>query len=118
MRINDASGTWRLIYRVDADAIVIAEVFAKKTGATPKAVLGDIAGAPGKLPYSKEVHDYMRLLAKSTPRAKLYTIGTVFRNERPQAGRKRHSTSFLVCATSPCCQLPRAHKRRDLRLSG
>src|SRR5947207_3213612 len=43
---------------------------------TPKATLGDIAGAPGKLPYSKEVHDYMRLLAKSTPRAKVYTIGT------------------------------------------
>ncbi len=27
---------------------------------TPKAVLGDIAGAPGKLPYSKEVYEYMR----------------------------------------------------------
>jgi hypothetical protein len=24
---------------------------------TPKAVLGDIAGAPGKLPYSKEVYE-------------------------------------------------------------
>src|SRR5687767_1025228 len=35
---------------------------------TPTAILGDIAGAPGKLPYSKEVHDYMRLLAKATPR--------------------------------------------------
>ena len=43
---------------------------------TPKAVLGDIAGAPGKLPYSKEVYDYMRLLAKSTPRVKVYSIGT------------------------------------------
>src|SRR6188768_3557883 len=42
---------------------------------TPTAILGDIAGAPGKLPYTKEVHDYMHLLAKSTPRAKVYTIG-------------------------------------------
>ena len=49
---------------------------ASKTVPTPKAVLGDIAGAPGKLPYSKEVHDYMRLLAKSSPRVKVYTIGT------------------------------------------
>src|SRR5207247_686487 len=49
---------------------------ASKTVPTPKATLGDIAGAPGKLPYSKEVYDYMRLLAKSTPRAKVYTIGT------------------------------------------
>src|SRR5918993_1067814 len=49
---------------------------ASKTVPTPRAVLGDIAGAPGKLPYSKEVHDYMRLLAKSTPRVKVFTIGT------------------------------------------
>src|SRR5262245_34319856 len=41
---------------------------------TPTAVLGDIAGAPGKLPYSKETHDYMKLLAKSSPRVKVYTI--------------------------------------------
>jgi phage-related protein len=39
LRIVDADATWRLIYRIDADAIVIAEVFAKKTQATPKAVL-------------------------------------------------------------------------------
>ena len=44
---------------------------------TPKAVLGDIAGAPGKLPYSKEVYDYMRQLAKAMPgRVKVYSIGT------------------------------------------
>ena len=49
---------------------------ASKTVPTPKAILGDIAGAAGKLPYTKEVHDYMRLLAKSTPRVKVYTIGT------------------------------------------
>jgi hypothetical protein len=49
---------------------------ASKTVPTPKAILGDIAGAPGKLPYSKEVHDYMRLLAKSSPRVRVYTIGT------------------------------------------
>lgn len=49
---------------------------ASKTVPTPKATLGDIAGAPGKLPYSKEVYDYMRLLAKSTPRVKVFSIGT------------------------------------------
>src|SRR6478735_3478124 len=44
---------------------------------TPKAVLGDIAGAPGKLPYSTEVYAYMRLLAKALPgRVKVYSIGT------------------------------------------
>ena len=49
---------------------------ASKTVPTPAAVLGDIAGAEGKLPYTKEVHDYMRLLAKSTPRVKVFSIGT------------------------------------------
>ncbi|HUQ81395.1 MAG TPA: M14 family zinc carboxypeptidase [Gemmatimonadaceae bacterium] len=43
---------------------------------TPKVVLGDIAGAPTKLPYSKEVYEYMRLLAKASPRVKVYSIGT------------------------------------------
>jgi hypothetical protein len=55
---------------------VIDYLPASKTVPTPMAVLGDIAGAPGKLPYSKEVYEYMRLLAKSTPRVKVFTIGT------------------------------------------
>src|SRR3954451_11344114 len=48
---------------------------ASKTVPTPKAVLGDIAGAPTKLPDSKEVYAYMRLLAKSTPRVRVFSIG-------------------------------------------
>jgi len=39
LRINDADTTWRLVYRIDPDAIVIAEVFAKKTEKTPKEVV-------------------------------------------------------------------------------
>ena len=42
---------------------------------TPKVVLGDIAGAPTKLPYSKEVYEYMRLLEKASPRVKVFSIG-------------------------------------------
>ncbi len=49
---------------------------ASKSVPTPKAVLGDIAGSPTKLPYSKEVYEYMRLLAKSSPRVKVFSIGT------------------------------------------
>src|SRR5262244_2354412 len=49
---------------------------ASKTVPTPKAVLGDIAGAPTKLPYSKEVYEYMRMLAKASPRVKVFSIGT------------------------------------------
>ena len=43
---------------------------------TPKAVLGDVAGAPGKLPYAEDVYRYMRMLEKASPRVKVYTIGT------------------------------------------
>jgi hypothetical protein len=49
---------------------------ASKTVPTPKVVLGDVAGAPGKLPYSEEVYRYMRLLEKASPRVKVFSIGT------------------------------------------
>jgi hypothetical protein len=43
---------------------------------TPKVVLGDVAGAPNKLPYSADVYRYMRMLERATPRVKVFTIGT------------------------------------------
>ncbi len=43
---------------------------------TPKAVLGDVAGAPGKLPYAEDVYKYMRMLERASPRVKVYSIGT------------------------------------------
>lgn len=39
LRIPDKDKTWRIVYRVDPDAVVIAEVFAKTTQATPKQVI-------------------------------------------------------------------------------
>jgi phage-related protein len=39
LRIVDIGVTWRIIYRIDPDAIVIAEVFTKKTRTTPKSVI-------------------------------------------------------------------------------
>ena len=39
-------------------------------------MLGDVAGAPGKLPYAEEVYRYMRMLEKASPRVKVYSIGT------------------------------------------
>jgi hypothetical protein len=49
---------------------------ASATVPSPKVVLGDVAGAPGKLPYAEEVYRYMRLLEKASPRVKVFTIGT------------------------------------------
>jgi phage-related protein len=39
LRIQDASRTWRIVYFVDPEAVVILEVFAKTTQRTPKSVL-------------------------------------------------------------------------------
>ena len=49
---------------------------ASQTVPAPQAVLGDVAGAPGILPYSADVHRYFRLLAEATPRVRVFTIGT------------------------------------------
>ncbi|HKV40445.1 MAG TPA: M14 family zinc carboxypeptidase [Blastocatellia bacterium] len=49
---------------------------ASSTVPTPESVLGDIAGAPGKLPYSAGVYKYMRMLEKASSRVKVYSIGT------------------------------------------
>jgi phage-related protein len=35
LRVRDAGHHWRIVYRIDDDAIVIAAVFAKKTVRTP-----------------------------------------------------------------------------------
>ncbi len=39
LRIVDGDSTWRIMYRTDRDAVIIAEVFKKKTSQTPKRVI-------------------------------------------------------------------------------
>jgi len=39
LRINDENQTWRIVYHVVTDAVVILDVFSKKTAATPVGVL-------------------------------------------------------------------------------
>lgn len=52
LRVDDGGVTWRLIYHVAADAIVILDVFQKKTRATPQRVL-DVA--------KKRLREYERI---------------------------------------------------------
>jgi phage-related protein len=40
LRVRDADHSWRLVYRIDPDAIVIVEVFAKSSGRTPLEIVG------------------------------------------------------------------------------
>ncbi len=39
LRIPDSGATWRIVYRLDPDAVVIVEVFSKKTTTTPYHVI-------------------------------------------------------------------------------
>ena len=39
LRVRDARSNWRIVYRIDSDAVVIADVFAKTTRKTPERVI-------------------------------------------------------------------------------
>jgi phage-related protein len=39
LRIRDESVNWRIFYRIDEDAIVVAGIFEKKTPRTPKHII-------------------------------------------------------------------------------
>ena len=39
LRVRDAEASWRIVYRLDPDAVVILEVFSKKAPTTPKTVI-------------------------------------------------------------------------------
>jgi len=41
LRIDDKNVTWRIMHRIDPDAIVILDIFDKKTRETPKRVIDD-----------------------------------------------------------------------------
>jgi phage-related protein len=39
LRIPDENVTWRVMYRIDSDAVIVTEVFVKKTSAMPQHVI-------------------------------------------------------------------------------
>jgi len=39
LRVKDARAEWRIIYRIDPDAILVVEVFSKKTRETPGQII-------------------------------------------------------------------------------
>ena len=41
LRVRDRGHEWRVVYRLDTDAVVIAEVFEKKSRKTPQPVIDD-----------------------------------------------------------------------------
>jgi phage-related protein len=41
LRVKDGRSDWRIVYRIDADAVIIADVFAKTTRKTPNSVIAE-----------------------------------------------------------------------------
>ncbi len=39
LRVNDENQAWRIVYHVDADAVVVLDVFSKKTAAIPDEIV-------------------------------------------------------------------------------
>ncbi len=54
LRINDEQVTWRIFFRVDPDAIVIAEVIKKKTKSTLSATIEVCRGRLSRYDRDKE----------------------------------------------------------------
>jgi len=49
---------------------------ASATVPTPLKFLGRIVGTPGELTHAADIHAYMRAIAKASPRAKVWSMGT------------------------------------------
>ncbi len=72
---------------------------------SPSAVLGDVAGAPGILPYTADVNRYFRMLAAASPRVRVISIGV------SEEGRER-----IAVAVSSEANLEH-QKENDARLA-
>ncbi|HEX3528190.1 MAG TPA: M14 family zinc carboxypeptidase [Thermoanaerobaculia bacterium] len=78
---------------------------ASTTVPSPSAVLGDVAGAPGILPYTADVNRYFRMLAAASPRVRVMSIGV------SEEGRER-----IAVAVSSEANLEH-QKENDARLA-
>ena len=88
---------------------------ASDTVPTPLAFLGRVVGTPGELTYAKDIARYYQALAKSSPRARLFSIGQIGRGPRHRdAGDRRrgHDCVARRVPRSPCgAHRSEAHER-------
>jgi hypothetical protein len=87
---------------------LVATLPASKTVPTPEKVLGDVAGAPDMLPYAEDVHRYFRMLAASTPRVRVFSIG------KSEEGRE---TIAVAIADESLLKEAEANKQRLAQLA-
>jgi len=99
LRIVDADATWRIIYRVDSNTIVMADVFAKKWRTTPLLQTPGIwrGGTPQQMARKKTGHGFARMNAGAN------LCGSVSNYLLRKAG----STSSFQSASADTAQTPR-----------
>ena len=88
---------------------------ASKTVPTPAKILGDVAGAPDMLPYAEDVYKYFRLLAASTPRVQVFTIGHT-EEGREMIAAAVADESLLAGAKANCARLAQLADPRTVGL--
>src|SRR3954471_25079313 len=75
---NDAAYTAKIKEYLQDSRItteLVDHLPASSTVPTPLKFLGRIVGTPGELTHAKDIHRYLEQIAKSSPRAKYWTIG-------------------------------------------
>ena len=78
LRINDQNSTWRIIYRIYTDAILILDVFEKKTNKTPKSIVDNCKQRINRFEaYLKEGKNKLDTKKKKVLVSKGYKVGTV-----------------------------------------
>jgi phage-related protein len=60
LRVRDAEHNWRILYRIDADAVLILEVYPKKTRKIPDELIRRCKDRLKR--YDKAVHDFRNKL--------------------------------------------------------
>jgi phage-related protein len=62
LKVQDQGHWWRIFYRIDPDAIVIADVMPKKTNATSKSVIDTCKARYGR--YDQTIREAEKAQAK------------------------------------------------------
>jgi phage-related protein/DNA-binding XRE family transcriptional regulator len=109
LRINEENKTWRIIYRIDPDAIVILEVFEKKSKKTPSEVLEN-CNRRIRLYESECWRKYM----KTAKRKRLEAKGWKFGNSTEFLGLSTEESAYVELKLALSKNLQTTRKEKNL----
>lgn len=111
LRINDKNSTRRIIYRIYTDAILILEIFQKKTNKTPKSII-DICkkGSDPTTQLLKKVRNRMNKKKKTLLESKGYKVGST----EDFLGLSREASEYIELKIALSQALSKRRKTRHL----